>query len=252
MTILLSNDDGYSSPGLQMLRKTLSSIAKVYVVAPDRERSAMSHKITLNHPIRIHQIEEDVFVSDASPADCVKAGFRGIIPEKIDLVVSGINNGPNMGTDVFYSGTVAVAREGVMQGVPGIALSLNSFLKEKNYQAAAEAAPGIIEQMMPHMNKPRLFNINFPETSPYRGIKITRLGFRVYKEKLIKNTDPMGNPYYWLGGELPGHNPRKGSDFEAIQEGYISVTPLTLDITNYRLLAKLNELNISLNTPDQE
>jgi 5'-nucleotidase len=133
-----------------------------------------------------------------------------------------------------------------MQGVPGIALSLNSFLKEKDFSAAAEAAPRIIRQMIPHFKKPRLFNINFPETSPYQGVRFTRLGFRVYKEKLVKKTDPMGNPYYWLGGELPSHSPRQGSDFEAIQDGFVSVTPLTLDITNYRVLARLRELEISL------
>lgn len=238
MTILLSNDDGFSSPGLQELRKTLSKIAKVYVVAPDRERSAVSHKITLTQPIRITQVDETAFVTDASPADCAKVAFLGIVPEKIDLVVSGINNGPNMGIDVFYSGTVAVAREGVMKGVPGIAFSLNSFGKQNDYKAAAKAAPQIIQQLEPYFESHSLFNVNFPKDAPYKGVCFTRLGFRVYKEKLIENKDPMGMSYYWIGGEFPSHHPRKGSDFEAVQKGYISVSPLTLDITDYRNLSE--------------
>lgn len=237
MVILLSNDDGYQSKGIQELKKSLSSIAKVYLVAPDRERSAVSHKITLTQPIRITRLDETSFITDASPADCVKAAFLNIVPEKIDLVVSGINYGPNMGIDVFYSGTVAVAREGVMKGVPGIAFSLNSFHKNLDFVEAAARAPEIVQRFFPLMQPHSLLNVNFPENGPYRGIKTTRLGFRVYKEKLVEQKDPMGMPYYWIGGELPSHEPRKGSDFEAVYDGYVSVTPLTLDITDYRALS---------------
>lgn len=246
MTILLSNDDGYSSPGLQELKKTLSAIAKVYVVAPDRERSAVSHKITLTQPIRITEVGKNEYVTDASPADCVKVAFLKVVPEPIDLVVSGINNGPNMGIDVFYSGTVAVAREGVMKGVPGIAFSLNSFKKNNDYKKAAEAAAQVVEFLKPHLKAHSLFNVNFPENPNFKGVKFTRLGFRVYQEQLIENHDPMGMPYFWIGGELPTHHPRKGSDFEANQEGYISITPLKLDISDYKELSELNELKMEL------
>lgn len=247
MTILLSNDDGYNSYGLQELKRTLAKIAKVYVVAPDRERSAVSHKITLTQPIRITQMDEQDFVTDASPADCVKLAFLGIVKEKIDLVISGINYGPNMGIDVFYSGTVAVAREGVMKGVPGIAFSLNSFDRKGDFSYAAEAAAQIIPQIYPEMNPYSLFSINFPQNAPYKGVKLTRLGFRVYKEALIEHQDPMGKPYYWIGGEIPSHNPRKGSDFEAVYDGFVSVTPLTLDITDYKSLSEVNDVDIQLN-----
>jgi len=246
MVILLSNDDGYSSPGIQLLKKSLSKIAKVYMVAPDRERSAVSHKITLTQPIRIHEVEENTFVTDASPADCIKVGFLGLVKEKIDLVVGGINNGPNMGIDVFYSGTVAVAREGVMKGVPGIAFSLNSYNRQNDFSEAAETAPKIISQMESFLKPYRLFNINFPEKAPYKGVRFTRLGFRVYQEKLIQNQDPMGMSYYWIGGELPTHNPRKGSDFEAVSDGYISVTPLNLDISHYKCLTEMNGVEIEI------
>lgn len=249
MIILLSNDDGYSSYGLQELKKALSAFARVYVVAPDRERSAVSHKITLTQPIRITELEKDVFMTDASPADCVKLAFLGIVKEKIDLVVSGINYGPNMGIDVFYSGTVAVAREGVMKGVPGIAFSLNSFDRTGDFSYAANCAAQIVQQVYPEMTPYSLYNVNFPKDAPYKGVRLTRLGFRVYKEELIELKDPMGKPYYWIGGDMPSHNPRKGSDFEAVYDNYTSVTPLNLDITDYKSLSELGDTEIKLNFP---
>lgn len=246
MVILLSNDDGYSSLGIQALRQSLSTIAKVYVVAPDKEQSAVSHKITFNQPIRIKQIDETTFTTDASPADCVKAAFLHLVPEKIDLVVSGINHGPNMGTDVFYSGTVAAAREGAIKGVPGIAFSLNSFQKNLDFLSAALWASKIVSQFYKQLQPGHILNVNFPffenaKSQDFLGVKITKLGQRVYQEKFIQQYDPMGNPYYWLGGDLPIHNPCPGSDFEAVEQGFISATPLSLDITDYNILSFLHQ-----------
>ncbi len=232
MVVLLSNDDGFESAGLKALEKAFSRIAKVYVVAPDGERSATSHKITLNHPIRITKVSDQHFITDGSPADCVKAAFLKLIPEKIDLVISGINKGPNMGTDVFYSGTVAVAREGVLNGVPSIAFSMNSFELNQNFEKAALYGVEIVETLLPELNENTLLNINFPKSDSFKGFKYTKLGLRVYREKLVEYKDPMGRPYFWIGGELPTHSPKKGSDFEAVQNQYVSITPLSLNATD--------------------
>lgn len=246
MVILLSNDDGYSSLGIQALRKSLSTIAKVYVVAPDKEQSAVSHKITFNEPIRIKQIDDTTFTTDASPADCVKAAFLHLVPEKIDLVVSGINHGPNMGTDVFYSGTVAAAREGAIKGVPGIAFSLNSFQKNLDFLPAALWASKIVSQFYELLLPKHVLNVNFPffenkKDQDFLGVKITKLGKRVYQEKIIQQEDPMGNPYYWLGGDLPIHSPCQGGDFDAVEQGFVSATPLSLDMTDYKTLDFLQQ-----------
>ncbi|HOJ50557.1 MAG TPA: 5'/3'-nucleotidase SurE [Spirochaetota bacterium] len=246
MNILISNDDGFNSKGIEVLIKNVSKKHNVFVVAPDRERSAVSHKITLTNPIRVNRIADNFYTTDASPADCIKISFLGIIKESIDLVISGINHGPNMGLDVFYSGTVAVAREGVMKGVPGIAFSLDSYDQDGDFEYAAGFINQIIDLLSPAFNinsrfKP-LFNVNFPKYGPYKGFKFTRLGFRVYREMLIEHKDPMGNPYYWIGGELPTHNPRENSDFDAVKNGFVSITPLAIDISDYRMLEKIKSV----------
>lgn len=246
MLILLSNDDGYISAGIESLYTSLSKIARVIMVAPDRERSAVSHKITLTSPIRITQIGKDRYITDASPADCVKVAFLKLVEEKIDLVVSGINMGPNMGTDVFYSGTVAVAREGLINGVPGVAFSLNSFSKKIDFEYAGDYARKIIEKCSSYLTGPSLLNVNFPDEPHYKGVKFTQLGFRVYQEKLVENHDPMGRPYYWIGGDFPTHHPLPGSDFEAVHSGYVSITPLTLDITDYKALTYWNNHQLDI------
>jgi len=243
VNIFISNDDGISSRGINLLINEVAKKHNVFVVAPDRERSAVSHKITLTSPIRVTKISNYIYTTDASPADCVKIGFLGIIKEKIDLVISGINSGANMGIDVFYSGTVAVAREGVMKGVPGIAFSLDTYDSDGDFEYAANLVNDIIEHLSPFFNnssefKP-LFNVNFPKKGPYKGFKFTRLGFRVYREELLEYKDPMGKPYYWIGGQLPTHSPRENSDFDAVKSGYVSITPLAIDITDYELLSVL-------------
>ncbi len=246
MKILLSNDDGFMSSGINSLKKELSDLGRIFMVAPDKERSAASHKITISHPIRINKIENDVYITDANPADCIKVAFLQIVKEKIDLVISGINIGPNMGTDVFYSGTVAAAREGAFNGVAGIAFSLDCFDVSYNFTYAASIAKKIIVSLKPYLKPGLLLNVNFPLQIPYKGIKFTFLGERIYNEKLIENKDPMGRPFYWIGGDVPTFNPIEGSDFEAVHEGYVSITPLILDTTNHSELEELKNIQFSI------
>ncbi len=230
--LLVSNDDGVDAPGNIALREALATFADVYAVAPQTEQSAKSHSITLQHPLRFHQVEERVWAVDGTPADCVYVAFflKDLLPRRPDLVVSGINHGLNLGNDVHYSGTVAAAREGALRGVPSLSLSNAS----SDMEGAAQYAKRFCKQLLeitPPEGQAILLNINFPARPP-KGIRATRLGLRLYSDDVEVRHDPRGRDYLWIGG--PGrvkNEPLEGADTEALDEGYISVTPLSIEAT---------------------
>lgn len=231
--ILVSNDDGVFAPGCIALRQALSSLGDIVTVAPAMQQSAGSHAITLHRPVRAHELEESVYAVDGTPADCVYVAlfYGDILPRKPDLVVSGINHGPNLGNDVFYSGTVAAAREGAFRGIPSIAFS--QMGRGPMDRAAIEAC-GVVARLL-ESEQPDgqavLLNVNFPE-GELLGTRATRLGYRHYDEGVVVRQDPRGRDYVWIGGEgATQHKPMAGSDTEAVDSGYISVTPLALSTT---------------------
>jgi 5'-nucleotidase len=241
MIILVTNDDGIAAPALRALRTELASLGRVVTVAPDRDQSATSHSLTLHRPFRIHRHDVDVFSVDGTPTDCVVCAWYGLLDAPPDLVISGINHGPNMGEDVFYSGTVAAAIEGAMQGAPALAVSLvtrelTDFLEPAAF--VARLARRVIERGLKHR---QLLNVNIPflPWDAIRGVCVTRLGSRVYRDTLVRKVDPRGRDYYWIGGEDPVWDPRDGTDFNAVHAGSISVTPLKLDLTDEPAIASL-------------
>lgn len=248
--ILVTNDDGVFAPGLFALVQEMRKFGKVVILAPDRNWSGGGHVKTLDRALRIKEVRladgTQAFASDGAPSDCVALATLGFFNEPIDLVVSGINAGANLGHDVTYSGTVTAAMEAVIAGVPGIAVSLETmdgYIGEIDYGPAARAAGKVVRQViendLPHEI---LFNVNVPflPDDQIQGIRLTWQGLRVYHSRLDKRADPRGNPYYWIGGDAPTGVPEHGTDVGALAEGYISVTPLQLDLTAYHVLANLN------------
>jgi len=241
MNVLLTNDDGVLAPGLRHLKEALAPFGRVTIVAPDRDQSAASHALTLQRPFRIQAHEPDVYSVDGTPTDCVITSFYGLLEERPDLVISGINVGPNMGEDVFYSGTVAAAIEGSLQGTPAIAASFASREVTDLDEPArfiARLVGRLLEKGLPRRH---LLNVNFPGRAwpEILGVKVTRLGSRIYHDTLVKKVDPRGRDYYWIGGEDPEWESIAGTDFHAVHEGWISVTPLRLDLTAEPALAEL-------------
>lgn len=238
MIILVSNDDGIHSEGLVTLENALKSLGEVYTVAPDRVQNSMSHALTLHRPLRVHEAGERRLAVDGTPTDCVKLALTGLIPVRPDLVVSGINKGPNLGDDIIYSGTVSAAIEGTLLDISSIAVSLVSvgeFVFDAAAEFAAALAARVLEKGLP---KGTLLNVNVPSCpkSEIKGWKFTRMGKRHYKEEVVERVDPRGRKYYWIGGDDLGYAEEDGTDCVAVHEGYISVTPLQIDLTNYRLL----------------
>jgi len=234
MNVLITNDDGIFAPALLRLRDVLSPLGEVTVIAPDRNQSATSHSLTLHRPFRIREHEPGVYSVDGTPTDCVVAAWYGLLEEPPDLVVSGINHGPNMGEDVFYSGTVAAAIEGALQGAMAIACSLVTRELTDYVEPAAfigRLARRVVDEGMPRRS---LLNVNMPHRpwDEIRGVQITRLGSRVYRDTLVRKVDPRGQDYYWIGGEDPIWEPAEGTDFHAVHSGYVSVTPMRLDLTD--------------------
>lgn len=231
--ILVSNDDGVRAKGCRALREAMESVADVYTVAPEREQSANSHSLTLHRPLRHRKIDERVHAVDGTPADCVYVALYHdrLLPRRPDLVVSGINRGPNLGSDTHYSGTVAAAREGALRGVPAMAFSIFEG-GDLGHAAdlAAKMAARLIEAERP-AGPPALINVNFPIGVP-KGVRATRLGRRLYADEVVVRKDPRGREYIWIGGPGAKHDPVEGSDTEAIDEGYASVTPLMIDVTH--------------------
>ncbi len=240
--ILVSNDDGFRSDGIVALAEELRSLGTVYVVAPDRERSAAGHSLTLAHPLRVEKVGHRIYAVDGTPTDCVNLAVNGILrKKKINLLVSGINKGANMGDDITYSGTVSAAMEGTLLGIPSIAVSLvsrNHFRFETAAKFAARVARKVLRRRLP---KDTLLNVNLPNVPPdeIRGVKITRQGKRIYGEAVVEKRDPRGRKYYWIGGDSFQRQDIPGSDLEAVEQNYISITPIHLDLTNYTSLRTL-------------
>ena len=245
--ILLSNDDGVAARGIRTLHATLSTFADVVVVAPQTEQSANSHALTLARPLR-HRLVDGFHAIDGTPADCIYVGlyWKNLMPRTPDLVVSGINHGYNLGSDTFYSGTVAAAREGALRGIPAIAFSLGMG-EGSSFDSVAPIAGAIVERMlaMPSRaegTRPPLLNVNFPAGVPRpAGLRATRLGRRRYEDEVDVRKDPRGREYFWIGGPNAFHDPSEGSDTEAVDHGHVSITPLGLDATEaaHRTIAEL-------------
>ncbi len=250
MRILVSNDDGFFTDGIKTLARTLRTIGEVWVVAPDREQSATGHSLTLHRPLRVKALDKEnrEFTVDGTPTDCVSIGANKIMPQKPDIIVSGINRGANLGDDVTYSGTVAAALEGTLLGIPSIAMSaIPTANDEYAYEAAAQFAKYLVGQVMKYRLAPgTLLNVNVPSETPANEQRcvITRMGKRVYSDVVEEKIDPRGRPYYWIGGPRVDSQVDPGTDCEAAAEGKISVTPIHLDMTNYNFLPKLATWNL--------
>jgi 5'-nucleotidase len=240
--ILVTNDDGIYSEGIRKLAASLKDFAEVQIVAPDREQSAASHALTLNRPLRLLQIEPNAWIVDGTPTDCVNLAVLKLFKEhRPDLIVSGINFGPNLGDDVTYSGTISAAFEGALLNIPSIAFSAlvgENFSFDRCAAFAAELIRVALEQ---HRDPNVILNVNFP-LGDFGGVKITRLGKRIYSEGIIERLDPRGRKYYWIGGDPPTWHAGEGTDFEAIQAGFISITPLHLDLTHHQSIPRLRPL----------
>lgn len=245
--ILITNDDGIHAEGLKALRKELSKIGNVAVVVPDREKSAVSHSITLHHPIRVTRVDSSTMVIDGTPTDCVNLAMYGLVKKSPDVIVSGINRGANLGDDVTYSGTVAASVEASIFGVSSFAISVTSSRNVK-YETAARFAAMLVETLIKNPLPKRTFlNVNVPnvDSSSIRGVMVTRQGKSVYNDRFIKRKDPRGNPYFWIGGDKPGYEKITGSDYDAIEKNMISVTPLKLDLTNSEYLTKIRKWDLN-------
>ena len=234
--ILVTNDDGIHAAGLAALADALAELGEVWVVAPEREQSACGHALTLHRPVRTVELGERRFAVNGTPSDCVNLGVLGFLPEPPVLVASGINHGGNLGDDVTYSGTVSAAMEATLLGVPAIAVSL---LDGGNLADAAAAARLIaMRVLVAGLPRKTLINVNVPPQTP-RGIRLVRLGHRVYSDKIVEQQDPRGRAHYWLGGGEPAWEALEGTDMGAIHEGYVSVSPVQLDLTNHAALVRL-------------
>ena len=240
--ILVTNDDGIYSEGIRKLADACRGVGEVIIVAPDREQSAASHALTLNRPLRVLELQKDEWIVDGTPTDCVNLAVLKLLKEKRpDVVVSGINFGPNLGDDVTYSGTISAAFEGALLNIPSIAFS--ALVGENfSFDPCAEFAAHLTRLVLEGDRNPNIvLNVNFP-TATFHGVRITRLGKRIYSEGVIERLDPRGRKYYWIGGEQPTWHPGEGTDFEAIQSGLISITPLHLDLTHHQSIPRLKHL----------
>jgi 5'-nucleotidase len=250
MHILVTNDDGVDAPGLLALSQALRETADITVFAPSHNWSASGHVKTMHKPLRVGEARladgTVALTTSGAPSDCVALAFMGIVDRSIDMVVSGINQGPNLGHDVTYSGTVTAAMEGAIAGMPAIAVSLDSYQKaDFSFAArvAARIAARIAENGLPAQT---LLNVNIPAVpeEEIAGVMVTRMGLRIYYDELIRRVDPKGRPYYWIGGDEPGGLLEEGTDLWAIANNYVSVTPLQLDLTHYRLIDRLKSWDL--------
>jgi 5'-nucleotidase len=240
--ILVTNDDGIYSEGLAKLTEAMRPLGEVVVVAPDREQRAASHALTLNRPLRLQQIGDDRWIVDGTPTDCVNLALLHLFKDRRpDLVVSGINFGPNMGDDVTYSGTISAAFEGSLLNVPSIAFS--AFIGERfDFTPCASFAAKLVAEALETHRDPRvILNVNFPDP-PFAGVRVTKLGQREYVVGVIERLDPRGRKYYWIGGEPPVWHQGAGTDIEAVMSGFVSITPLHLDMTHHPSIAALRSI----------
>lgn len=243
-TILICNDDGVRSEGIEALAAAMKEVGTVYVVAPDRERSAASHSLTLLHPLRVEKLGPRTYSVDGTPTDCVNLGVNGILKgRKIDLLVSGINKGANLGDDITYSGTVSAAMEGTILGIPSIAVSVVTRSRYRFDVASGFAVTVARKVMQQGLPDDTLLNVNVPNVPKDKiaGIRMTRMGKRVYGDVIVEKRDPRGRKYYWIGGDYLTSEEVPGSDLEAIEDNCISITPIHLDLTNYAALRALRK-----------
>lgn len=247
INILITNDDGIRASGLKALAAFLNNVGNVTVIAPEVEQSASSHAITLNKPLRVHEYGDSWFSVTGSPADCVIMAIYGIMDRRPDIVVSGINHGPNMGEDVIYSGTVAAAIEGYILGIDSMAISVSSR-SSQDFDEASRISAYLVQKMIQNTSDRKiLLNVNIPspEDNKLKGIKITRLGSRVYNDMIVKKEDPRGNYYYWIGGGKPGWKDEEKTDFHAVKHGFASVTPISLSMTDYDRIPELESWDLN-------
>ena len=236
--ILVTNDDGISAPGLELLAAALDELGDVRVYAPDRQQSAVGHGVSLHKPLRVTKLRDRWFMVDGTPTDCVMLAARDMLGRRPDLIVSGINAGPNLGDDVTYSGTVAGAYEGMLLGVASFAVSSVSH-NPRYFSTAALASAKIAAHLLEHgLPADTMLNVNVPDLphEEIAGLAITRMGRRNYQDEIIHRTDPRGGAYYWIGGANPTHVAEEGTDFEAIEANKVSVTPLRRDLTHHEVM----------------
>jgi 5'-nucleotidase len=243
MHVLISNDDGVDAPGIRVLAQTLGRLGRVTIFAPDRDRSGASNSLTLDRPIRVTQLEPDVYRVAGTPTDCVHLALCGSLEDEPDIVVSGINNASNLGDDVIYSGTVAAAMEGRFLGLPAIAVSLCSRDHlPVHFESAARATALLIERLLVDpLPADTILNVNVPDRpwNAIRGFEVTRLGRRHRAEPCVMQTDPRGRPVYWIGPPGPEQDAGPGTDFDAVRRGFVSISPIHVDLTRYQALEKV-------------
>lgn len=245
--ILVTNDDGVNSPGLISLYNAMKELGDSYVIAPDRERSAVGHSLTMHRPLKVEEIKEHVYSMNGTPTDCVAVGINKILPERPALVVSGVNRGSNLGDDITYSGTVSAAIESTIMGIPSFAVSLVISKKQPvphhfdtASKIAGEIGRYILEKSLPYDT---LLNVNVPDKQidDIKGIKFTRQGKRIYDNSIQDTFDPHGTKHYWIGGGKPYWEHGEDTDIQAVQSGFVSITPIHLDLTNYEALEYLKK-----------
>jgi 5'-nucleotidase len=244
LRILVTNDDGIQSRGIIVLAQILREVGEVVVLAPDREQSATAHSLTLHRPLRVEKIKKNFYSVDGTPADCVHLALHGILSAPPQLIVSGINKGPNLGNDITYSGTVSAAFEGTLLGIPSIAVSLASRTRFKFHTAARFAAKTAHYLLKKGLPKDTFLNINVPnlEEKEINGYKITRQGrYHVHGNQAVEKLDPRGRKYYWIGGGTMVFDQGGETDYDAVSKGYVSITPLHIDLTNYAAIQGLRK-----------
>lgn len=242
MRLLCTNDDGIHAHGLELLAGAARRLGQVRVVAPDRQQSASSHSLTLHRPLRATRVDRESYAIDGTPTDCVLIAVTDLLEQRPDFVLSGVNHGPNMGEDVLYSGTVAAAMEATILGIPSVAVSFAGRSMEH-----LDGFGAVLEELLRSLIRrddfpdETFFNVNVPDRSPedLRGTRVTSLGRRVYSDSLTRSRDPGGREYFWIGGGRSHWRGGEDSDFRAVEAGYISITPLHLDLTNFRLLEEV-------------
>lgn len=249
MRILCTNDDGYMARGLSVLARAARCHGEVAIVAPDREQSATSHSLTIHRPLRARRSQEGAYVVDGTPTDCVIMAVNELLGYRPDFCLSGVNHGSNMGEDVLYSGTVAAAMEATVIGIPSVALSYtgDDYETLDGWQRLLE---DFLRQILARDSFPphTLLNVNLPAIPPteVKGIRVTSLGQRQYSDSITRTLDPKGREYFWIGGGISAWAGAEDADFRAVQDGYISVTPLHLDLTNYTTLEEIREWQLAL------
>jgi len=251
--ILVTNDDGIRAPGLLALKQACAEIGSVTVLAPSHNWSASGHVKTMHKPLRVQEVTlpdgSEALSTTGAPSDAVALALLGIVDDPIDIVVSGVNHGPNLGHDVTYSGTVTAAMEAAISSIPAIAVSLNSREQKVDYEPAARFAAGLVQRTLEReLPEGILLNVNVPAlpAEEIAGVKVTRMGLRIYRDELVQRVDPRGRPYYWIGGPAPTGVEKEGTDIWAVAKGYISITPIQLDLTAHDLVDPLKDWSMDL------